>query len=593
MKKLVKIKKVILSLFIFLLFTIGLIPLNVNATTGIVINYDNVPITEGTTTIGKGKMIFDKNNGILTLDNVNLTTLNTDREPCLDIYGGTAEALTIKLVGTNTITTSDRGTAIDSLISLNVEGPGSLTINSNYSEPGYILRTMNSLSISNTNIALTGVGGSIAIGCDNSVTIDKSTINIEGFSYGLSTGSGITTISESTINFKNVDTGINAMSANSLKTTLHKTNINVKKSNYMFTLIHSADLLIDQCNIDASNTLIEFGLKSSSLEIKNDTHIKLNTNDTAIRTTKTINISDSEVKLTSLLDHTINAKGLINIVNSDVYTKTSGTNATAIWAHKSQEVTLPRSQIIVFDKNLEEINNYQVYTSDYENSSNINSIYNSLFTTDGLAMKQDFSNVAKEVHIRVKRANYTAVDAAINTVPKDLTLYTTASVNTLNTTLKGVVRDLKLSEQAKVDKYATDINSAVKNLLLKPVEPTMSEGSNQTINEGNDATFKSNAELKDFIKVLIDGNETNKSNYELKSGSTIVTLKKSYLSTLTEGSHTLEIVSKNGSAKTNFTIVKNKVEAPNTGMNHNNNLFLVLMFISSIGMIVIKRKEMQ
>ena len=43
-------------------------------------------------------------------------------------------------------------------------------------------------------------------------------------------------------------------------------------------------------------------------------------------------------------------------------------------------------------------------------------------------------------------------------------------------------------------------------------------------------------------------------NYEAKSGSTIVTLKSSYLDTLTAGTHNLEILWTDGSASAVFTI---------------------------------------
>lgn len=67
-------------------------------------------------------------------------------------------------------------------------------------------------------------------------------------------------------------------------------------------------------------------------------------------------------------------------------------------------------------------------------------------------------------------------------------------------------------------------------------------------------SFTSNAAFADFIKVQVDGKDLDASNYTVKEGSTIVTLKAEYLNTLSVGKHTLEIESKNGIAKTEFTI---------------------------------------
>ena len=51
-------------------------------------------------------------------------------------------------------------------------------------------------------------------------------------------------------------------------------------------------------------------------------------------------------------------------------------------------------------------------------------------------------------------------------------------------------------------------------------------------------------------------------NYEAKSGSTIVTLKSSYLDTLTAGTHSLEILWTDGSASTAFAIQQSESQKP-------------------------------
>ena len=86
--------------------------------------------------------------------------------------------------------------------------------------------------------------------------------------------------------------------------------------------------------------------------------------------------------------------------------------------------------------------------------------------------------------------------------------------------------------------------------------PKIIAGANVTWQKGSDKglTFTSNAAYGDFQKVQVDGRDVDASNYTVEEGSTIVTLKASYLETLSVGKHTLGIVSQTGTAETEFTI---------------------------------------
>ena len=96
--------------------------------------------------------------------------------------------------------------------------------------------------------------------------------------------------------------------------------------------------------------------------------------------------------------------------------------------------------------------------------------------------------------------------------------------------------------------------------------PEITEGSKQTwikaSNEG--ASFRSDAEYDDFIKVTIDGADLSTDNYTVESGSTIVKLKASYLETLTIGKHTIAIVSESGTAETEFSVETQKTDVDTT-----------------------------
>ena len=83
------------------------------------------------------------------------------------------------------------------------------------------------------------------------------------------------------------------------------------------------------------------------------------------------------------------------------------------------------------------------------------------------------------------------------------------------------------------------------------------EGANGKWQKGSEdgLSFTSNAAFADFQKVQVDGKDVDSSNYTVKEGSTVVTLKASYLETLPAGKHTLAIVSDTGTAETEFTVV--------------------------------------
>ncbi len=78
-------------------------------------------------------------------------------------------------------------------------------------------------------------------------------------------------------------------------------------------------------------------------------------------------------------------------------------------------------------------------------------------------------------------------------------------------------------------------------------------------------TLKINALLEKFKSVYIDGKEVSSKNYTTKSGSTIITFKKTYLDKLAEGTHEVVVNFTDGTASTTLTIDKSK--NPKTGDN--------------------------
>lgn len=111
-------------------------------------------------------------------------------------------------------------------------------------------------------------------------------------------------------------------------------------------------------------------------------------------------------------------------------------------------------------------------------------------------------------------------------------------------------------------------------------------------------SFTSNAAFADFLKVQVDSQDLDASNYTVKEGSTIVTLKASYLESLSAGKHTLAIVSDTGTATTEFTIkaaaASDDTQSPQTGDTSNILLWAVLLLLSgSVLSAVTYRKRKQ
>ena len=88
--------------------------------------------------------------------------------------------------------------------------------------------------------------------------------------------------------------------------------------------------------------------------------------------------------------------------------------------------------------------------------------------------------------------------------------------------------------------------------------PEIIDGKGQTmvVDAAKDLSFRSSAPIRYFQKVLVDDKEVASENYLLTEGSTIVTLKTSFLKTLGVGEHKLSVVSTTGTAETNFTVVE-------------------------------------
>lgn len=94
-------------------------------------------------------------------------------------------------------------------------------------------------------------------------------------------------------------------------------------------------------------------------------------------------------------------------------------------------------------------------------------------------------------------------------------------------------------------------------VTFKPIIYTFVEGKNATYNN-NDLLFKLNGDYSLLDSVFLNEKKLDDKHYEKKEGSTIITIKKDYLKTLSVGTHKLKVTYTNGSAdETTFIIPEN------------------------------------
>lgn len=153
-------------------------------------------------------------------------------------------------------------------------------------------------------------------------------------------------------------------------------------------------------------------------------------------------------------------------------------------------------------------------------------------------------------------------------------------------------------------------------------EYKITEGANSSWKQNSDNTLKfvANGDFSKFTGVKLDGTLVAADKYTAVSGSTVITLKKDYLSTLSVGKHTLTIVYNDGECSTEFEIkaasitsstdstgnnsgsTSSKVNKPDTSettspkTGDTNNMFLwfIILFVSgsvTIGTLMVHRKK--
>ena len=109
----------------------------------------------------------------------------------------------------------------------------------------------------------------------------------------------------------------------------------------------------------------------------------------------------------------------------------------------------------------------------------------------------------------------------------------------------------KYYKDAKATQEITKAQTVTAKL---PPKITAGDGATVTQGEKKELSFTSDASFADFLRVELDGTTLDEKNYTKREGSTIITLKRDFVATLSVGEHTLAIVSKSGTATAKFTV---------------------------------------
>ncbi len=132
-----------------------------------------------------------------------------------------------------------------------------------------------------------------------------------------------------------------------------------------------------------------------------------------------------------------------------------------------------------------------------------------------------------------------------------------------------------------------ELKSKLESLLGNLVDYQIIKGNGIQWTMGDDGslTITANGPVAKFLGIQVDGVDVAAENYSVKSGSTIITLKPTYLDTLSAGKHTLTVLYTDGRADGVFEILE-KVETnvPETGNNSNIFLCFIPMLVAVCGM---------
>ncbi len=143
-----------------------------------------------------------------------------------------------------------------------------------------------------------------------------------------------------------------------------------------------------------------------------------------------------------------------------------------------------------------------------------------------------------------------------------------------------------VGDTLKLTNITSNINLEV---VVEKIVYEVTEGANQkyTITKNNEAKFRINADFRLFDdgKVYVDNELVDSKNYTAESGSTIITLKKEFVDTLSIGEHTLKVVfNDGGEAITTFNVARVTVPTDNPNTGDNIGFYIISGILSIVGL---------
>lgn len=158
-----------------------------------------------------------------------------------------------------------------------------------------------------------------------------------------------------------------------------------------------------------------------------------------------------------------------------------------------------------------------------------------------------------------------------------------------------IIKVLVDGQSKKLEDDTLTISNITKNLEIEVISPKIAynflEGANQTytISKDKELRFRIDADYSVFNGlVYVDGKLITEDNYTSESGSTIITLKQSYLDTLKVGEHTFKVEFSDGAeVKTKFVVAKLEKQEENPKTADNILLYITTSIISLAGLSII------
>lgn len=257
------------------------------------------------------------------------------------------------------------------------------------------------------------------------------------------------------------------------------------------------------------------------------------------------------------------------------------------------DLTDRQEYIIDFSKDDDELMNGLKLFADLEKTLYYKNVNGSLLKTDN-----ENEAVIKIVGNKDENKAYlTVLNTGNNESDSFKGLYTkyTGSKLQYDGTIDGIINETRTDYYIKCNydftfKYANKKSETTKEIIYKFLE---GENQKYIINENTNAKFRIDADYSLFQnggKVYVDDILIDTNNYTSESGSTIIILKKEYLSKLNAGEHKLKVVFNDGGvAESKFTISETEKEAKeiikNPQTSDNITTYITLFIISILAIV--------